>query len=64
IESFKFLQTLRLKNQLEKLKEGKKPDNYINPKKLSKFERDLLKDAFRVVKRFQEMLGVHFRLRV
>ncbi|WP_457640703.1 putative nucleotidyltransferase substrate binding domain-containing protein [Persephonella sp.] len=64
IESFKFMQALRLRNQIEKLKKGKQPDNYINPQKLSKFERDLLKDAFKVVKKFQEMLGVHFRLRV
>ncbi|WP_457643309.1 putative nucleotidyltransferase substrate binding domain-containing protein [Persephonella sp.] len=64
IESFKFMQALRLKNQLEKIKEGKKPDNYINPEKLSKFEKDLLKDAFKIVKKFQDMLGVHFRLRV
>ncbi|WP_457626224.1 putative nucleotidyltransferase substrate binding domain-containing protein [Persephonella sp.] len=64
IESFKFLQTLRLRTQLEKIKAGKKPDNYINPEKLTKFERDLLKDAFKVVKKFQEMLGIHFRLRV
>jgi CBS domain-containing protein len=64
IESFKILQTFRLKTQLEKIKEGKYPDNYINPLKLTKIERDLLKDAFKVVKKFQETLGIHFRLRV
>jgi len=64
IETFKFLQALRLKNQLDKIRRGLKPDNYINPDKLTKFERDLLKDAFKVISRFQEMLGVHFRLRV
>ena len=64
IEAFKFLQTLRLKTQLEKISRGLPPDNYVNPKNLTKFERDLLKDAFKVVSRFQEMLGVHFRLRV
>ncbi len=64
IESFKFMQNLRLKFQLKKLSEGKPPDNYIKPKELTKLEKDLLKDAFKVVKRFQEMIGVHFRLRV
>ncbi|MBK3332568.1 cyclic nucleotide-binding/CBS domain-containing protein [Persephonella atlantica] len=64
IESFKFMQNLRLKFQLKKLSEGKSPDNYIKPKELTKLEKDLLKDAFKVVKRFQEMVGVHFRLRV
>ncbi|TCK03409.1 putative nucleotidyltransferase substrate binding domain-containing protein [Phorcysia thermohydrogeniphila] len=64
IEAFKFLQTLRLKSQLDKIKRGRTPDNYVNPQKLTKFERDLLKDAFKVISKFQEMLGVHFRLRV
>ncbi len=64
IEAFKLLQTIRLKNQIEKMKSGVEPDNFVNPNKLTKFERDLLKDAFKVVGRFQELLGVHFRLRV
>ncbi|MEO2083554.1 MAG: putative nucleotidyltransferase substrate binding domain-containing protein, partial [Desulfurobacteriaceae bacterium] len=64
IEAFKLLQTIRLKNQIEKIKSGVEPDNFVNPNKLTKFERDLLKDAFKVVSRFQELLGVHFRLRV
>jgi len=64
IEAFKLLQTIRLKSQVEKIKRGLEPDNYVNPEKLTKFERDLLKDAFKVVSRFQELLGVHFRLRV
>jgi len=64
IEAFKLLQTVRLKSQVDKIKRGLEPDNYVNPEKLTKFERDLLKDAFKVVSRFQELLGVHFRLRV
>ncbi len=64
IEAFKLLQTIRLKSQVKKLKMGLEPDNYVNPNDLTKFERDLLKDAFKVVNRFQELLGVHFRLRL
>lgn len=64
IEAFKFLQTLRLKTQIEKLKLGKLPDNYINPSNLSKMEKDLLKDSFKIIKKFQEALGIHFRIRL
>ena len=64
IEAFKVLQTVRLKSQVDKIKRGFEPDNFVNPESLTKFERDLLKDAFKVVGRFQELLGVHFRLRV
>ncbi len=56
MEAFKFLQEMRLKNQIQKLKEGKEPDNYINPDRLGKLERDLLKDAFKVVEEFQSFL--------
>ncbi len=36
--------------------------NYINPKKLEKIERDLLKESFRVVNIFKKFLGYHFHL--
>ncbi|EDP75129.1 putative nucleotidyltransferase substrate binding domain-containing protein [Hydrogenivirga sp. 128-5-R1-1] len=52
-EAYTFLQTLRLKNQIEKLREGMSPDNYVNPEKLGKLERDLLKDSLRIVEDFQ-----------
>ncbi|MDQ7055743.1 MAG: putative nucleotidyltransferase substrate binding domain-containing protein [Persephonella sp.] len=39
IESFKFMQELRLKFQLKKLSEGKKPDNYIKPKSLQNLKK-------------------------
>ncbi len=55
-EAFNFLQQIRLKNQVEKLKQGKQPDNYVNPEKLSKLERDLLKDSFKIVEEFQSFL--------
>ncbi|RLJ71236.1 CBS domain-containing protein [Hydrogenivirga caldilitoris] len=55
-EAYTFLQTLRLKNQIEKLREGKTPDNYVNPEKLSKLERDLLKDTLRIVEEFQSFI--------
>ncbi|GAB6066326.1 cyclic nucleotide-binding/CBS domain-containing protein [Aquifex pyrophilus] len=55
-EAFKYLQYVRLKSQTEKLKLGEEPDNYVNPDILTKLERDLLKDAFKIVEEFQSFI--------
>jgi len=55
-EAFRFLQELRLKSQVEKLREGKEPDNLVHPEELPRLERDLLKDALRVVEEFQSFI--------
>ena len=52
-EAYSYLQTLRLRSQIEKLKEGQEPDNNVDPEKLSKLERDLLKDSLKIVAEFQ-----------
>ena len=55
-EAYTYLQTLRLKIQIEKLKEGREPDNSVNMGRLSKLERDLLKDCLRIVGEFQAFI--------
>ena len=55
-EAYTFLQTVRLKSQIEKIREGKDPDNYVNPGRIGKLERDLLRDALRVVAEFQAFI--------
>lgn len=59
-EAYIFLQTIRLKSQIDKIRSGKKPDNYVNPEKLSKIERDLLRDSLRVVTEFQSFIERRF----
>jgi len=39
-----------------------KEQNYVNPKLLSKADRDLLKDAFKIVNTFKKFLTYHFHL--
>ena len=63
LETYKFLNMLRFRSQAESIMNGKEPDNYINPEKLSRQERGLLKDAFRVVENFQELLRDLFHTR-
>ncbi len=55
-EAFILLQEIRLKAQIDKLERGEELDNYVNPSHLSKIERDLLKDAFKVVEEFQDFI--------
>jgi len=60
IESFDTLSSIRLKAMLEakNVNEG----NYINPNKLQKIERDLLKDSFKVINKFKKFMSFHFHL--
>ena len=61
-EALSFLFQLRLGQGLTALAEGRSTGNLISPARLSTMERDLLKDALGVVKRFKGMLRHHFKL--
>ncbi|MBN3004336.1 cyclic nucleotide-binding/CBS domain-containing protein [Chromobacterium alkanivorans] len=61
-EALSYLMQLRLEQGLERLGAGKPADNLLEPEKLSSLERDLLKDALAVVKRFKAQLRHHYRL--
>ncbi|MEN4052179.1 MULTISPECIES: putative nucleotidyltransferase substrate binding domain-containing protein [Sulfurimonas] len=60
IESFDTISSIRLITLLE-AKELEE-ENYINPKNLSKNQRDLLKDSFKVVNKFKKFMNFHFHL--
>jgi CBS domain-containing protein len=62
IESLTFLFTIRLKTNLDKLQNGEEISNYINIKKLSKLEKDLLKDSFKTIDSFKKFLTFHYKL--
>ena len=59
-EAFSFLQTVRLKVQIEALKKGEKPTNEVNLGDLPKLERDMLKESLRIVSEFQDFLDRRF----
>ncbi len=54
IDAYEFLGMLRMQHQAQRLMAGKKPNNYLSPKKISKLEREHLKDAFKVIKTMQD----------
>ncbi|WP_456393764.1 DUF294 nucleotidyltransferase-like domain-containing protein [Nitratifractor sp.] len=62
IEAFDALATLRLAAQLQALDEGKEPDNIIHSDRLSKIQRDLLRDSLEIVERFKSFITRHFEL--
>jgi CBS domain-containing protein len=42
------------------IEENRKPDNYINPKKLSRIEQTMLKEIFKRVEDFQTKMSFEF----
>lgn len=60
--SYNFLVFLRLRCQVESIRNGRKPDNYITLARLNHMEQGRLKLAFEEVNEFQEFLSAHFRL--
>lgn len=60
LESFGFLQDLRLKHHARSVLGGKKSDNLINSKQLSRVDLLILKESFKVVASFQKFLMEKF----
>jgi CBS domain-containing protein len=59
-QALRWLMTLRLDGQLAETKSG----SLVRPAELSIMERDLLRDALQIVKRFREMIRRHFNLQM
>ncbi len=60
-QAYSFLMHLRFVRQVTAIiDEGGKPDNYINPKKLSRIEQTLLKEIFKRIEKFQAKLDFDF----
>jgi CBS domain-containing protein len=60
-DALEFLAFIRIQHQARQIATGQAPDNYLNPKDISNFERTQLKDAFNVVKELQEVLGQRYQ---
>ncbi|WP_457596044.1 DUF294 nucleotidyltransferase-like domain-containing protein [Hydrogenimonas sp.] len=62
IESFDVLLTIQLGHKLGAIERGEEPDNAIDVAKLSKLERDMLREALGSVKSLKRFVAYHFRL--
>ncbi|MCL1067433.1 DUF294 nucleotidyltransferase-like domain-containing protein [Shewanella olleyana] len=58
--AYRFILSFRYSHQLTALKEGKIPDNHINPDTFGSFERKHLKDAFRIIADQQDAAKLRF----
>lgn len=54
LDAYQFLTSVRLEHQATLLSKNQPLDNYIDPKQISKLEREHLKDAFKVIKSMQD----------
>ncbi len=63
-QAFEYLTSIRLMHQAEMIAAGKKPDNYINIKTLSKFEHTILKKALSTIDNIVKTLDNDFKLNV
>ncbi|WED24113.1 DUF294 nucleotidyltransferase-like domain-containing protein [Vibrio sp. JC009] len=61
IGAYQFISQFRISQQLEALKNGKEPNNHIDPDSFGSFERKHLKDAFRIIAEMQDAANVRFR---
>ncbi|MCB1754769.1 MAG: cyclic nucleotide-binding/CBS domain-containing protein [Gammaproteobacteria bacterium] len=61
LDAFEFIGSLRIQHQARQIRNGKKPDNYMSPKSLSRLEREHLKDAFKVIQTMQSAIERSFR---
>jgi len=63
-EAFGFISSLRLDHQVEQLRRGEAPDDFIAPKTLNPLARSYLREAFRAVASVQASLSAELSLGV
>ena len=63
-EAYELLSDMRLVHQVDQVTSGIAPDNLIDPKGLSQFQRRSLRDAFRVIRQVQREFAERTRPRV
>ncbi len=64
MEAFGFIFSLRLDHQVEQLRRGEMPDDFIDPKTLNPLARSYLREAFRAVASVQSGLATELSLGV
>lgn len=62
-DAFEFLAMVQFQHQMRQVNAGQQPDNHVNPKNLSRLEREHLRDAFNVIRKMQQSLGAKYPIR-
>ena len=61
-DALELMSTVRIRHQARAIAEGRQPDNYIDLERLSNFERQSLKEAFRILSNAHNALGTRYSL--
>jgi CBS domain-containing protein len=64
LEAFELFSCMRLEHQVEQLRDGRPPDDFLDPRRLNGLTRSYLKDAFRAVASIQKQLQNEIALRL
>lgn len=60
-QAFEFVMLLRIQHQYEHIKEGKAPDNFIDPDQLSNLEKKTIKEAFNLMVKIQSSITERYK---
>ena len=60
-DAFELISGLRLRHQVEQLREGEAPDDYLDPTRLSGLTRSHLREAFRAIAAIQKRIAAELR---
>lgn len=63
LDAFDFLRAVTFRHQAEQLRQGQTPDYNVDPTKLSKMDREHLRDAFQIIKGMQSALATQYPVR-
>jgi CBS domain-containing protein len=60
IDALEFISMVRIRHQAKQVERGREPDNHVEPKRLSAFERRHLRNAFQIVDNSQAFLRYRY----
>ncbi len=60
LDAYEFINLFRMQHQSQQIMNNINPDNFANPNELSAFERDHLRDAFKIVAEMQKYLAQRY----
>ena len=63
-QAFEFLTLLRIEQQLQRVRTGQTPSNYVKPEKLTHLQKTMLKETFQTIGRMQSFIDQRFRTAV
>lgn len=63
LDAFNYLRAITLNHQAAQVRQGLKPDYHIDPKSLSRMDRENIRDAFQVIKNMQNSLATKYPVR-